>query len=63
MALFPVSTGKIMLRPFQLVDAAAKTRLDCKPEIKVRFGAPSKLEDDIAEFEHNGYGLIAISGC
>lgn len=58
--LFPVATGKGLLRPFTLEDAAAKTRLDCDPDIKKYFGRPSSLEADIADFERRGYGLVAI---
>lgn len=58
--LFPVEIGKILLRPFQLEDAAVKNQLDDDPEIKKYLGAPSKLEDDITKFEHRGYGLVAI---
>ena len=58
--IFPVKTGKILLHPFQLKDAAAKAQLDNDPDIKEYLGRPTKLEDDITEFENQGYGLVAI---
>jgi len=62
MKLFPVASasGNILLRSFRIEDAVVKTRLDDDPEIRKLLGRPSKLEDDIAEFEHQGYGLVAI---
>ena len=58
--LFPVTTGKTLLRPFRLKDAAAKDRLDKDADIQKHLGRPSRLADDIAEFEKQGYGLVAI---
>lgn len=56
---FPVKTDKILLRPFHLKDATAKAELDDDLGIRKYIGT-SNLEDDIREFENQGYGLVAI---
>ena len=54
-------TNKILLRPFRPEDALEKENLDTDPDIKRYLGAtPPKLEDEIADFERQGFGLVAI---
>jgi RimJ/RimL family protein N-acetyltransferase len=57
---FPIASGKIVLRAFTLADAPAKAVIDNEPDVRNYLGSPSRLEDDIALFERDGYGLVAI---
>ncbi len=58
--LFPIERGEVLLRPITPEDAEAKRRIDEDSEVRKYLGTPSNLEDEIASFKRDGYGLVAI---
>ena len=60
--LFPVAIGKIRLRPFTFTpaDRSAISGLDADPDVVRYLGGASHFENDITEFQRQGYGLVAI---